>query len=432
MKLDELINNIESRVGQRKLYDLSRIRAMLDILGNPQKNMKYLHVAGTNGKGSTSNFLFNMLYAAGYKVGLTISPHIIRYNERIIVNDREISDHDFVRIGEIILAKEKQIEEQFGYLTYFEFITVIAFIYFKEQKCDYCVLEVGMGGMSDSTNVIDAKDKLLSLITPISMDHMNYIGNTIEEIATQKAGIIKKDSMVITSNKDERVLKIIREKAHEENCEYYDLDDIKIFDLKIDAGKSSYSISFLNSEIRDIKINLAGYYQIYNSALSVAGMLLLKEKELVDISPEEIKEGLLRAKWPGRMEMLSDNPRILVDGAHNVDGIDNLIKNLSLYEYDKLYIVTSILQDKEHEKILNKLSAYAYEIVLLDWDNYRKTEIETLKKEAQKYCQNIRISKDIVGAVDELKKVVKTDDLILITGSLYLVSEAVKSIKNNL
>ncbi len=429
MKLDELISNIESRVGQRKLYDLSRIRAMLNILDNPQKNMRYLHVAGTNGKGSTSNFLYNMLCAAGYKVGLTISPHIIRYNERIVVNDCEISDYDFVRIGEIILKHENQIEEEFGFLTYFEFITVIAFVYFKEQECDYCVLEVGMGGLSDSTNVIDAKDKLLSLITPVSMDHMNYIGNTIEEIATQKAGIIKKNSIVITSNKDERDLKIIREKALSENCEYYDLDDIEISDLHMDGEKSSYSIKFLSLEIKNLKINLAGHYQIYNSALAVAGILLLNEKKLVDISYDQIKKGLLKAKWPGRMEMLRKNPRVLVDGAHNVDGVDNLIKNLSLYEYDKLYIITSILQDKEHEKILGRLSEYAYEIVLLDWDNYRKTEIETLKKEARKYCQNIRISKDIVKAVEDLEKVATSDDLILITGSLYLVSEAIKQLK---
>ncbi|CDZ74995.1 tetrahydrofolate synthase [Peptoniphilus sp. ING2-D1G] len=429
MKLNELIKNIESRVGQKKLYDLSRIRAMLNLLDNPQKNMNYIHVAGTNGKGSTSNFLYNMLYAAGYKVGLTISPHIIRYNERIVVNESEISDYDFVRIGETILNHEKQIEENFGFLTYFEFITVIAFMYFKEQNCDYCVLEVGMGGLSDSTNVIDAKDKLLSIITPVSMDHMNYLGKTLEEIALQKAGIIKKDSIVITSNKDERVLKIIKEKALEENCKYYDLKDIKIFDININDKKSSYSIKFLNSEIDDLRINLAGYYQIYNSAVAVSGMVALREKRSVDISDTQIKKGLLRAKWTGRMEMLKDNPRILVDGAHNVDGIDNLVKNLSLYTYDKLYVITSVLKDKEHEKILEKLSKYAHEIVLLDLDNYRKTEIEILKKEAQKYCQNIKVSEDISSAIKDLEKVATSSDLILITGSLYLVSESIKTIK---
>ncbi|WP_138158796.1 bifunctional folylpolyglutamate synthase/dihydrofolate synthase [Peptoniphilus catoniae] len=426
MNVQEIIKNIEERDVKRKSFSLDRMRKMLELLGNPQKGLKSIHVAGTNGKGSTSNFIYNMLLKAGYNVGITISPHIERYNERIVVSNEEISDNDFKRLGEKVLEEEKSIIEDYEKLTYFEFITSIAFLYFKEKNCDLCVLEVGMGGLSDSTNVIESEDKLLAIITPVSFDHMAFLGNTLTEIASQKAGIITKGTTVISSNKDSDVVKVLREKSLEEEADFYDLDDIEILDLKIDDAKSSYSIKFKSQIIKDIKVNLIGYYQVYNSAIAIAGLMELRNKGKIKISDSEIRFGIAATKWPGRMELISKNPRILLDGAHNYDGIKNLAENLKLFSYDKLYLISSILSDKEHKKMLEILSSYSNDIILLDLDNKRKTDMSILKEEAKNYFNNVEVSSNLVGAIEKLKARAGKKDLVVITGSLYMVSEVKK------
>ncbi|WP_019132337.1 bifunctional folylpolyglutamate synthase/dihydrofolate synthase [Peptoniphilus obesi] len=423
MKKEDILNNINSREVKRRSYDLSRMLKLLEELGNPQCGMKFVHVAGTNGKGSTSKLVYNMLRQTNLNVGLTISPHILEINERIVVNDSEINDQDFVTLSEKVLKAENIIEAEYEKLTYFEFITAVAFLYFKEKKCDICVLEVGMGGLSDSTNVIRDIDKVLCLITPISFDHMAFLGNTIEEIASQKAGIITKNTSVITYNEDDKVLKIIEDEARKKESNFYSYKEIKVDNLRIDEFSSSFDLSFKNHKIEDIKLNLLGYYQVHNAMLAIAGVLELVDKNIIDISYDEIKKAVANTRWQGRMELINKNPRIVLDGAHNSDGIDNLVRNFSLFKYNKLYIISSILSDKDHKKMLESLSKYSKDLFLLDLDNIRKTEIDILKREAEEYFENVEITRDIKSAIEDVKKLATNDDLIVITGSLYLVSE---------
>lgn len=431
MKFKDIINNLEGRSGKKKSYDFNRMKSLLFKLQNPQKDLKYLHIAGTNGKGSTSNFIYNILKEKGYKVGLYTSPHLVKYNERIIINDEMISDDDFIRLFKLVIEAEEKIKNEFEDLSFFEIITAIAFLYFKENKCDYCVLEVGMGGSYDSTNIIDDKDVLASIITPVSMDHTEFLGDTLEKIATQKAGIIKSNTLVTTSNSNKEVLKVLRETSKNKKSKFISLEDLNIYNIIAGEEGSIYSLKYRDNILENINISLMGYYQIYNSALAVLTILELREEGLINIDNSSILNGLKNAYWPGRMEKIHDNPRIILDGAHNLDGIENLIKNLKLFNYDKLYLIVSILRDKEHEKMLKELSLFADEIVLVDLNTKRKTDISILEKEVLKYNTKTLVIEDLEKAITQTLKDANKNDLIIISGSLYLVSDVKEIILKN-
>lgn len=430
MKINELIINLESREGKKKSYDFSRMRALLEELDNPHIGLKYLHVAGTNGKGSTSNFLYNILKMGGYKVGLYTSPHLERYNERIKINGVEISDEDFIRLSEKVFCAEENIKTNFETLTFFEFITAIAFLYFNKEKSDYVILEVGMGGLSDSTNVILEEDKLASIITPISMDHTQFLGKNIEEIAYQKAGIIKKNVPVFSSNKEKIVKDIIEKVSKENNSEVFTLEDVEISSININDSFTEYNMRFYDDNLEKIKVNLIGYYQMYNSALSIMTILKLRDMGKMDISNENIKKGIENTFWPGRMEIVREKPKMLLDGAHNLDGIRNLTKNISLFKYNKLYIIAAILEDKEHKEMLKELSKYADEIVLVGIHTKRKTDPLILESEIIKSNVVVSIIEDLEDAIKNVIQKTSDNDFIIVTGSLYLISEIKEILKN--
>lgn len=430
MNINELIINLESREGKKKSYDFSRMRALLEELDNPHIGLKYLHVAGTNGKGSTSNFLYNILKMGGYKVGLYTSPHLERYNERIKINGVEISDEDFIRLSKKVFCAEENIKTNFETLTFFEFITAIAFLYFNKEKSDYVILEVGMGGLSDSTNVILEEDKLASIITPISMDHTQFLGKNIEEIAYQKAGIIKKNVLVFSSNKEKIVKDIIEKVSKENNSEVFTLEDVEISSININDSFTEYNMRFYNDNLEKIKVNLIGYYQMYNSALSIMTILKLRDMGKMDISNENIKKGIENTFWAGRMEIVREKPKMLLDGAHNLDGIRNLTKNISLFKYNKLYIIAAILEDKEHKEMLKELSKYADEIVLVGIHTKRKTDPLILESEIIKSNVVVSIIEDLEDAIKNVIQKTSDNDFIIVTGSLYLISEIKEILKN--
>lgn len=430
MNINELIINLESREGKKKSYDFSRMRALLEELDNPHIGLKYLHVAGTNGKGSTSNFLYNILKMGGYKVGLYTSPHLERYNERIKINGVEISDEDFIRLSKKVFCAEENIKTDFETLTFFEFITAIAFLYFNKEKSDYVILEVGMGGLSDSTNVILEEDKLASIITPISMDHTQFLGKNIEEIAYQKAGIIKKNVLVFSSNKEKIVKDIIEKVSKENNSEVFTLEDVEISSININDSFTEYNMRFYNDNLEKIKVNLIGYYQMYNSALSIMTILKLRDMGKMDISNENIKKGIENTFWAGRMEIVREKPKMLLDGAHNLDGIRNLTKNISLFKYNKLYIIAAILEDKEHKEMLKELSKYADEIVLVGIHTKRKTDPLILESEIIKSNVVVSIIEDLEDAIKNVIQKTSDNDFIIVTGSLYLISEIKEILKN--
>ena len=272
---------------------LEVVTELLELLGNPQDQLKSIHIAGTNGKGSTANFIYSVLKEAGYKVGLYTSPHLIKFNERIKINDVEISDNELVELTELIKKKKKNLQP-----TFFEFTTALAFLYFAQQKCDYVVIETGMGGRLDATNVLNP---LVSVITNVSLDHTKYLGEDKLQIAGEKAAIIKENGIVVTGEKDGNVLELFLKVCLEKNAELVILKEEEI-------NKS------------DLKITMLGKHQLRNAALAKKAI----ELSQIKITPNAMEQWLMKAKWPGRLQMVCDKPLVILDGAHNVVGMEKL------------------------------------------------------------------------------------------------------------
>lgn len=426
MTYTEVVKNIEKRIGKFKSKGNVRIKKFLEKIGSPHKNLKVIHVAGTNGKGSTVNFIKDIL-KEDYKVGSFVSPHLITYCDRIKIGDEEISQKDFAEIGEFIIAKEPEIIEDYGELNLFEFLTIMAIIYFDREKVDITVLEVGMGGRADSTNIFTSREKLISIITSISMDHMEYLGNTIEEIAYAKAGIITEKGLVLTTNKDPKILGVINREAEEKSAEIYYTKDLESEILKSDLKGIDFKVKLGDWE--EFSLSQIGNYQVENALGAIYALYLLNKKGILKISTEKIIERIKTSTWKGRMEIVSKNPLIILDGAHNFDGIKKLVESIENFKFKKLYLIMSILSDKEHKKMLEEISSYTDEVVFVNLDYKRGTSPEELKKEASDYGLSAEVM-SVEDAISYYKKKYSDGDLILITGSLYFVSEARARILN--
>ena len=426
MTYTEVVKNIEKRIGKFKSKGNLRIKKFLEKIGSPEKNLKVIHVAGTNGKGSTVNFI-NDILKEDYKVGSFVSPHLITYCDRIKIGDQEISQEDFAKIGEFIIAKEPEITKDYGDLNLFEFLTIMAIIYFDREKVDIAVLEVGMGGRADSTNIFTSREKLISVITSISMDHMEYLGNTIEEIADAKAGIITDHGLVVTTNKDQKILGVIDKEAEEKSAEIYYTKDLESEIIKSDLKGIDFKVKLGDWE--KFSLTQIGDYQVENALGAIYALYLLNKKGILKISTEKIRERIKSSTWKGRMEIVSRDPLIILDGAHNFDGIKKLVESIENFKFKKLYLIMSILSDKEHKKMLEEISSYTDEVVFVNLDYKRGTSPEELKKEASDYGLSAEVM-TVEDAIKHYKEKYSDGDLILITGSLYFVSEARARILN--
>lgn len=426
MTYQEVVKNIESRIGKFKSKGNVRIKKFLEKLGSPHKNLKVIHVAGTNGKGSTVNFIKDVL-KEDYKVGSFVSPHLITYCDRIKIGDAEISQADFAEIGQFIIEREKDIVEEYGDLNLFEFLTIMAIIYFEREGVDLAILEVGMGGRADSTNIFTSREKLISLITSISMDHMEYLGDTIEEIADAKAGIIQEGGLVVTTNRDPKILGVIEKEAKEKSAELFYTKDLASEILKSDLKGIDFKVKL--DEVEEFNLTQIGDYQVENAIGAIYALYLLNKRGILKISMEDIKERIKRSTWKGRMEIVSRDPLIILDGAHNFDGIKRLVESLDNFKFKKLHLIMSILADKEHKKMLEKIASYTDEVVFVNLDYKRGTSPDELSSEASEYGLKGQVM-TIDEALAYYKKSYQDGDLILITGSLYFVSEARSKILN--
>lgn len=400
-----------------KRRDLSAINALLDELGNPQDKIKVIHIAGTNGKGSTANFIACTL-AQKVKCGLFTSPYMVEINEEVKINGNPISDEDFFSYIEMIKPICEKLDKINLKNTYFEVMTALMYKYFYDKKVDVCVVETGLGGRLDSTNIV--KKPIVCLITTISMDHTNILGNTIEEIAQNKAGIIKEDVPVFIYPQEKSALDVITKEADEKNA--------KIFDFKFDEIKIENENEIFNEfdfrSYKNIKTSLIGKVQIYNACNAIN--LLDYFKDEFNISKEDIRKGIFESKNPGRLQIISKNPKVLIDGSHNKESIDALINSLKNFHYDKLIVGFSVLKDKDYEYIIEKLSDLADQIVITSVDNPRAFEIDELEKIVKEKFLNVRGFKDIKKAYDYTKSKAGYNDLVLWCGSLYLVGEILK------
>jgi len=397
---------------------LENIRRLLEMLGNPHKELKYVHVAGTNGKGSTVTFISSILIESGYKVGIYTSPYVERFTERICINGKEIPEEDLARITEIVKEKVTEMVEQgYNHPTEFEIITAIAFQYFYEQNCDIVVLEVGLGGRYDSTNIIDTP--LVSVITSISFDHMKFLGNTLTQIAREKAGIIKENGNVVLYPQSEEVEKVIEEAAAQTHSRLFkaDFNTIKLKSFGIDGQIFDYS-TFL-----DLKIKLLGRHQLKNAAVAITACQLLKE-EMKNITDETIRQGIAKARWKGRMELMCKDPVFFIDGAHNEDGVKVMVDTLEEYfpQNRKIFIM-GVLKDKEYTKMVKTVAQIAYKFYTVTPLSDRALSSNELAAIIKMYCDNVVICDKIIEGVEKAVNEAKENDVICAFGSLYYIGE---------
>lgn len=405
---------------------LKRIKALLSRLGNPEKNLRVIHIGGTNGKGSTAAILQSVLREAGYEAGLFSSPHLHDYRERITINGEKISRQDVVEcLREIRLKVFDLLAEGIEHPTEFEVSTALALLYFARRKPDFVLLEVGLGGEIDSTNVVNP---LITVLTSIGMDHMDYLGDTLEKITGIKAGIIKEGVPVVTSAAKPEVLHVIEEYAALKNSRVIRIGR----DVRWESGgikENCFTYYGLNAVYRDLKLFLLGEHQFINASTALAVCEILQERREADIPEEAVRRGLTTVFWPGRLEVISSNPKILLDGAHNVDGMESLARALRRYamdqlQRDRLVLCLGMLGDKDTENAVNIIGPLADEIVVTKPDSPRAGNWTYLARIAKLHVnpERVHLVEDPVKAVQKCLKLLNPGDMLCITGSLYLLS----------
>lgn len=396
---------------------LERIRYICKKLGNPQNNYNIIHVGGTNGKGSVCNFIGSILTSAGYNVGIFTSPHLQRFSERFVINDKEISKSDVAYLTKKIKPIVDEMIGKGKIPTYFEIVTAMAFQYFSSQKVDYALIEVGLGGRFDATNIVKP---ILTIITNISLDHQEILGEDISKIASEKAGIIKKDIPIITAAKD-NAIKIIKNKSKEKKSNLFQVDDSRWKKI----GNQDLIIHGILNEY-NVKTKMMGNFQGENIAISIVAIENLQMNG-VFITDDNIIKGIFNAENPGRMEIISDNPMVLLDGAHNISGMKVLKEAIeSDFVYNKLILIIGILEDKKIDEMLKIIIPNTDMIITSKSDNLRSMDPSILKEKIKNIDQNKRTISivEIKKAIDYAKNLAKIDDIILITGSLFTVGNA--------
>ena len=412
-------------------YGLERTEKLLEKLGNPHKKIKLIHIAGTNGKGSTSSILGNILISHGYKVGFFNSPHLEDIEETIRINNENIKEEEFINlINEIKGYVDEVIEEGFNHPTEFEVLTCIMFLYLYRKKVDFGIIEVGLGGRLDSTNVISP---ILSIITSISLDHINILGDNITEITKEKCGIIKKNIPVITCIQKEESLKVIVEKASLMKCNLIisNPNNFNFINVRFD-DKIYQEVSFkLNEKDEVLKLPLLGEHQITNLSLAISAIKELNNLNYIELDIEKIKCGVSNTKWSGRLEVINKEPLIVLDGAHNLEGIEVLKRNISQYfKFNNLYLIIGILKDKEVEKMVKVITPMAKEVYTVMPNSIRAEKAEALKEIIKKYNDNVEAFEDYNKAIEVVLSKANKKDLILVCGSLYMIGN-IRSLFDN-
>ncbi|MCF8009493.1 MAG: bifunctional folylpolyglutamate synthase/dihydrofolate synthase [Halanaerobiales bacterium] len=406
---------------------LKRVKILLKYLDNPQDNVKYIHIGGSNGKGSTAAMLTYILIESGYKVGTYISPPLIHFNERFKINNIPINTKDLTRIVKRIdkVFNDHSDEISKDEPSFFEIITVIAFIYFEQKNIDIGVLEVGLGGRLDATNVI--KSPIMSIITNISLEHADILGPTIKDISREKAGIIKNKKPLITATYNSDALEVFKEITNKRESLMVIVKDIKESNIKYKGlDYQMFSYPYKGQLLTNLKLNILGKHQIINAALAIKSLEYLTDE--FDIKEEDIYNGFKICKWPGRLEVVNKNPDILLDGAHNVDGLKRLINFLreNIKKKKTLNIVISILKDKDYKEMINLFNQLPNKVKLIITKNSNERTLKPskIKEIADQNNLNNIIITDLYKAVNHTVNLINKEDVLCITGSLYTVSEA--------
>ena len=401
---------------------LTRIEALLKAMGNPEKTLKIIHVAGTNGKGSTSNFIYNILLNDGHTVGLFTTPELMSYHDKFRYNNQMITDKEYAAL----LTDIKGIAEKHAIQpSAFEVMTALAIMFFKKKGLEFAILEVGMGGLEDATNAI--KESIISVITPIAMDHSDYLGDTLEKVARAKAGIVKDRGLVITSNAEAAVLNVIEATVVEKEG-FLEIVDTRRFEI---LDHNVFGIKFYYKD-EVYALSMAGIYQIENAILAMETLNLLRDIKGFEISEEAIFTGIRDAHWPGRFEMICDRPLIIIDGAHNLAGAKALKTSvLSIFKKKKILGVFTMLKDKAIDEVCQEIMPLFEDVIITDVDNPRGMPIADLKKIVTKYHSSVSYE-PLETLKTNIREIGKAYDAVIIFGSLYMISafKKMNAIKN--
>lgn len=433
MKYEEAMSYIRELGKFGSNYGLDRTKRILELLGNPQNDYKIIHVAGTNGKGSTTSMITSLLMGKNYKVGMYTSPYLEEFEERIQINRENIPKEELASCMEkIVTAVNKVIEEGYEHPTEFEIITCLMFFYFSKCNVQYAVVEVGLGGRLDSTNVITP---LVSVIASISFDHTNILGNTLTEITREKAGIIKEHIPVITYNQQEEARVVLEEASKEKNAELSVVDVTKGKLIEIVNDNEFYQkvqVEVFN-ETYNIDLPLLGEHQIDNLMLALGAFLKVCELEKLTVDKREISDSIRNVKWIGRLEVLNKKPIVVIDGAHNIQGITALKENIFKYfKFNNMYLLLGILADKQVQDMVKMITPYAKKVYALTPHNDRAEKNTQLKDEVLKVNDNCEALDSYEEAYKRVLSEANDNDIIVISGSLYMIGDMRKIITRNM
>jgi len=395
-------------------FGLNSTQNLLARVGNPHRKLRFVHIAGTNGKGSTAAILSRILCRHGTKVGLYTSPHLVRFTERFRINEEEVSAGRILQVFEKIRATLDESQPP----TFFEMVTAMAFLYFAEERADFVIAETGLGGRLDATNVITPD---VCVITNIGFDHQEFLGSTLSSIAREKAGIIKKEVPVVTGALQPVALGILKTACMRKAARLYRFKS----DFRVRRNsKGSFHYRGIKMQLPDLSLNLRGPHQVDNAALALATLEVLEQKRLISLRPELIERAMRDVRWPARLEVLGTCPTIVLDGAHNPQGAESLREALKeSFTYKKLHLVMGIMADKDILGILRRLLPMAETAIFTRPRYSRAANPDDIRKMARPYIQKYYVISDAASAIQEARHLADPDDLICITGSLYFAGE---------
>lgn len=423
MTYEEALIRIQafSKFGSR--LGLSRMSKLMSLLGDPQDKVKVIHVAGTNGKGSVCRYIYSILMEGGYKAGLYTSPYLERFTERIEFDGAEISEAAVALYTKTVLdCIESMLVEGLDSPTEFEIITAMAFCYFADQGTDFLVLEVGLGGAGDSTNIVKRPE--VAVITSISYDHMEYLGESLEEIASEKAGIIKEGVPVVTFVRDEGAKAVIRAVASAKTATWHDAASYKFTNLKESLSETIFDVMIETDSYQAVKISMIGVHQIENAICALATVNILRNNKAITLEDQQVYNGIKQARQAGRLEILRKSPCIIIDGAHNEAGAAALAGAIRThFEGKKILLILGVLKDKKVDQILEKLLYLSKDIVATEPDNPRKLEAKLLGNLITAKDKKCMVLPEISDAVAYALKNGEAYDAVIFAGSLYLIGK---------
>jgi len=405
-------------------FGLDNITKLLSELGNPQTSFRTIHVAGTNGKGSTSSIIASILRLAGFSVGLFTSPHLISFTERMRINGTEIDERDVVHLADEVREAATHVD---GFSpTFFEVVTAMALLYFTENKIDIGVMEVGMGGRLDATNIVTPD---VCAITQIGYDHREFLGRTLREIAAEKAGIVKKGVPVVSAHQEKDAMDIVAARAKDKDASLYMYgSEFSSRLIRSDTHGIQFHYDDMDIQIDDVFLPLAGAHQVQNASIAIKTVRLIANS----ITDKVIREGVRSTLWPGRLEFINDDPPIIIDGAHNpsaASALSQALQDTFLKRYQNIVLIVGIMGDKDIEGILKPLLPLAHDVIMTRPPYDRAASPETLARIAESIgCSHLRTTHNVRDALEigmqEARDLQPKPALVVVTGSFYTIGEA--------